>query len=301
MHTFLLAVAAFVFLLVSSSSVWIWSSESIISIPTQVSWRLTVTPDVSCAEDPPFVAFGSIVAVDDFERRHVVRKHWEGISTVLGRRVRLFFIVGAPKSELVQKTVEAEAAQHGDIVQHAAPEKYSHLTYKTITLLHWAAQSCPQAKFLVKFDGDVLINLNRVVAYLLTLEHEPNVATGKVYRVASPERDPRKKNYQDPDAYPYWFYPTYMSGSCYMLSRDVVRRLSEIVSSVPRLRNEDCFVGLGLKKLGVVPQNSSPMAPILTEFEGSHIDEVKKWAAVHPVSKDEFGTVWSAMHSSDPA
>lgn len=270
----------------------------LLSLPLQTSWRLLITPNVSCSEDPPFVALATMTAAADFEGRERVRNTWGGVGIVNGRRVRLFFVLGAVASKSVQEAVEAEAAWHGDILQHAAPEKYTHLTYKTITLIQWLARSCPQANFLVKADGDVLLDLNKIVAYLTAKQHEPNVAAGFV-RVNNPVLRYRShRNYEDPFVYPHPTYPLYPAGPCYMLSGALVGKIAEVAVALPRLNNEDCFIGLCLQRLGVEPQDSAPQAPINPEFDDAQgINEVMKWAAVHPVRPTRFLPLWNDMQS----
>ncbi|KAL8271111.1 hypothetical protein Esti_004965 [Eimeria stiedai] len=268
----------------------------LLSLPPQISWRLLITPTVSCADDPPFVALFSMVNAADFEGREVLRSTWGAASVVLGRRVRRFFVLGTHPFKAMQEVVEAEAAKHGDILQHTAPDKYSLLTLKAITVLQWVATSCPQTKFLVKADSDIFLDVEKVVSYLMFRENEANVAAGTLLSASPVLRSPSHRNYQDPAVYPQSSYPPYMSGPCYMLSVDLVSKMAEVSKKIPRVRNEDCFIGLCLNALGIRPQASAPMAPMEMDFDdSSDVSELTRWAVAHPVRRERLLALWSAV------
>ncbi|KAL8441831.1 hypothetical protein Emag_006876 [Eimeria magna] len=251
---------------------------------------------VSCAEDPPFVALFSMVSAADFEGREVLRNTWGAEGVVLGRRVRRFFVLGTHPSNEVQEAVEAEAAKHGDILQHVAPDKYSLLTLKAITVLDWVAKSCPQAKFLVKADSDIFLDLKKVVSYLVSRENEVDVAAGSVLLNSPVVRSPSHRNYQDPAVYPHSSYPPYISGPCYMLSGDLVIKMAEVSKKLPRLRNEDCFIGLCLDTLGIRPQASAPMVSMKMDFDdSSDVNDLMRWAVAHPIRRERLLAFWNAV------
>ncbi|KAL8453616.1 hypothetical protein Emed_000751 [Eimeria media] len=263
-------------------------------MPPQTTWPLLITPKVSCAEDPPFVALFSMVRAADLEGREALRRTWGAEGVVLGRRVRLFFVLGTHPFEAVQETVEAEAAKHGDILQHMAPEKYSLLTQKAITVLDWVAHSCPQAKFLVKADSDLFLDIEKVVSYLASRENETNVAAGSLNLNSSVQRSPSHRNYQNPAVYPHAFYPPYIAGACYMLSSDVVIRMAEVSKKLPRVSNEDCFIGLCLDALGIRPQDSKLALPMAMEFDdSSDVNDLMQWAVAHPIRPERLLAFWS--------
>ncbi|KAL8435336.1 hypothetical protein Efla_006966 [Eimeria flavescens] len=269
--------------------------SGILSTPSQISWRVMVTPTISCKADPPFVMLVSMVNAADFERRHIIRSTWGGAGWVFGRRVRLIFVLGTHPLKSVQVAVKAEAREFGDILQHAAPDKYNLLTQKAITAIQWAATSCREARFLVKADTDIYLDMDRIVTYLIAHEHQDDLAAGFVYRSSPALRSPSHRNYQDPVVFPEPVYPPYMAGPCYILSGNLVAKIADISKTVPRLSNEDCFVGLCLQKLDVSPQDAAPMAPMLLTFEEpSDIEEVMKWAMVHPVRTEAILSFWTA-------
>lgn len=269
-----------------------------LSLPVQTSWRLLVTPNVSCAEDPPFVALITMSGATDAEGRKFIRSTWGGNSTVAGRRIRLFFVLGAVPSKVVKKAVESEAAQHGDILQHAAPDTYSNLSAKTATIIQWMAASCPEAKFLVKADTDTLVNLPVLVPYLKRIEGKPDLALGVRLDGMPIVTDSRSKNYQDPLVFPRPTFPPYLSGACYIVSGDLVKKLSQVLPDVPRVRNEDTFLGMCLERLGVEPRSIGAQAAINPWFDPANGPcAAFRLAAAHSFKRDLMHAMWTWWHS----
>ncbi|CDI73685.1 hypothetical protein, conserved [Eimeria praecox] len=295
---FLAFVSIYIFL--SKAHGWRWPEErqlSLLSLPVQTSWRLLITPKVSCADDPPFAALVTMTGAADAEARAVVRSTWGGVSRVGNRRVRVFFVLGTVGSHEAQQAVEKEAEMYGDILQHSAPDKYRHLTYKTITAFRWIKDACPEAKFLVKADADVFIDMNRLLGYLNAHQGEKDVAAGVLRTNVQVIREPTNRNYEDPGVYSPATYPPYLSGPLYIISADLVAKIAAVAKWLPVLSNEDCFVGTCLEALGVHPQSSAPAAMIDVFFNDfSDITDIRKWMAIHPVAKERLLTLWRELH-----
>lgn len=270
----------------------------ILSVPLQTSWRLLVTPKVSCSEDPPFVALMMMTGAQDFQGRGIIRNNWEGNGLVAGRRVRLFFVLGTVASKTVQQAVEVEAAHHGDILQHTAPDKYSNLSLKTATIIQWLATSCREAKFLVKADTDTLVNLRVLVPYLKEMENRRDLALGARINHMPTVTNPKARNYQDPLVYPHSIFPPYLSGACYVLSGDLVGKLSHVLHEVHRLRNEDTFLGMCLKRIGVEPKNIGAPATINPWFDPAKGPcAAFRLGAAHAFKRDLLVAMWTWWHS----
>ena len=295
---FLAFVSIYIFF--SKSRGWRWPEErqlSLVSLPVQTNWRLLITPQISCADDPPFAALVTMTGAADAEARAVVRSTWGGVSRVGTRRVRVFFVLGTVGSQEVQQAVEKEAETYDDILQHSAPDKYRNLTHKTITAFRWVANACPQAKFLVKADADVFMDINKLLGYLNAHQDETDLAAGVLRTNAVVIRDPKNRNYEDPGVYSPATYPPYLSGPLYIISNDLVAKIAAVAKWLPVLSNEDCFVGTCLQALGVKPQSCAPAVIIDVFFnDSSDISDIRKWMAVHPIVKERLLTLWGELH-----
>ena len=61
-------------------------------------------------------------------------------------------------SKTPQTNIEEENLEHCDTVQGNFKKHYHNLTYKHVMGLQWAAHYCPQAKFIIKMDGDIAVD-----------------------------------------------------------------------------------------------------------------------------------------------
>ncbi|KAL8455648.1 hypothetical protein Emag_000470 [Eimeria magna] len=240
-----------------------------------------------------------MTSASDFEGRQIVRDTWGGRSEVNGQRIFLFFVLGTVSSDKVQKAVEEEAEKHKDLLQHSAPDKYSNLALKTATIIEWMATSCPEAKFVLKADTDTLVNLDLMVPYLKQLEFQSDLALGVRIDNMPLVLNPKARNYQDPLVYSRPAFPPYLSGACYVVSGDLIKKLVRVLPEVHRARNEDTFLGMCLERLGIEPRNTGPHAPINPWFDNSKGPcAAFRLAAAHPIKRDLMLAMWTWWHSA---
>ncbi|NWS79246.1 B3GT4 galactosyltransferase, partial [Crotophaga sulcirostris] len=92
--------------------------------------------------------------------------------------------------------LRAEALRHGDVLQGAFPDAYANLTLKTLLLLRWAASRCGAARFVLKADDDVFVNVPALTRYLAALPvPTPPLYLGRVHWWVRPQRDPRARHH----------------------------------------------------------------------------------------------------------
>ncbi|KAL8275067.1 hypothetical protein Esti_000946 [Eimeria stiedai] len=270
----------------------------LLSSPVQTSWHMLLTPSYDCSKTPPLVALATMTSASDFEGRQIVRDTWGARSEVNGQRIFLLFVLGTVSSSKVQKAVEDEAEKHKDLLQHSAPDKYTNLALKTATIIEWMATSCPEAKFVLKADTDTLVNLDLMVPYLKQLEFQRDLALGVRIDNMPLVLNPKSRNYQDPLVYPRPVFPPYLSGACYVVSGDLIKKLVHVLPEVHRARNEDTFLGMCLERLGIEPRNTTPHAPINPWFDISKGPcAAFRLAAAHPIKRDLMLAMWTWWHS----
>uniref|UniRef100_A0A3B5PU36 Hexosyltransferase n=1 Tax=Xiphophorus maculatus TaxID=8083 RepID=A0A3B5PU36_XIPMA len=148
--------------------------------------------------------------------------------------------------------LEKESQQHGDIIQMDFLDSYQNLTIKTMMMMKWLADHCPNASYAMKVDSDIFVN----VFYLIQrLRSSPRVGfiTGSVIRDGIPRRDPSSKWYLSKELYLEDSFPPYVSGAGYVFSTDLAARISWASRFVRVIPLEDVYVGLCLRVLGVRP------------------------------------------------
>ncbi|KAF0296265.1 Beta-1,3-galactosyltransferase 5 [Amphibalanus amphitrite] len=122
-----------------------------------------------CAEGPPLALVSVTSQPAAAERRALFRRLYGAAAAAAG--LRLVFLLGADEPA----AVDAEAARHGDIIQSAVPEHYYHLALKTVALLDAFTRVCSGARFLVKTDDDVLVDVPLLAAEVAALPDGPAV------------------------------------------------------------------------------------------------------------------------------
>lgn len=91
-----------------------------------------------------------------YEFRKAIRKTW-GQQNI---DFKIVFVLGDAKDEMTRKLVKLEHDTYGDIVQGNFNDTLRNETYKHIMALKWALFYCPTAKFIVKANDDIVVNID---------------------------------------------------------------------------------------------------------------------------------------------
>ncbi|XP_051899707.1 beta-1,3-galactosyltransferase 4-like [Pristis pectinata] len=212
-------------------------------------------------------------------QRQAIRASWGSLAEVDGHQVRTLFALGLPASAREARLLEAEAAQHGDLLQGRFADTYRNLTLKTLMALGWARQHCPAARFLLKADDDVFVNVRALVAHLgalvpaepgldpgpgprpdLSLDPGPDLYLGRVHASVRVQRDPASPYYVPEAAHPAPTFPRYCSGTAYVLSRAAADKVLSAARRLPLIPVEDAFVGVCARAAGLQPTPSARMS-----------------------------------------
>ena len=179
-------------------------------------------------------------------QRQSLRDSWLLYSKNNTSSMRYVFILG----ETYNKTVLQEADVYNDIVIANFQDTYKNITLKTIAGFHWAYKHCAHARFVMKADDDVYVNIPSLLDVLV--HKNEDFSLGKLWKNAPVIRNETHKWYISYEEYPNNTYPDYYNGPGYVLSMKHVRGILHVYRSVDFLPAvEDVYVGLCLKKLGV--------------------------------------------------
>lgn len=86
---------------------------------------------------------------------------------------------GLNKAErAVQRVLGREHGRYGDLIQCKARDTYTNLTLKSIAALEWTRQYCPWAKYLLKTDDDMFIDIRRLLRFIDKVETEEITKSG---------------------------------------------------------------------------------------------------------------------------
>ncbi|XP_042238938.1 beta-1,3-galactosyltransferase 1-like isoform X2 [Homarus americanus] len=247
-------------------------------------------PSNFCSQ-PPFLLFVVPSAINDTKQRETIRITWgqwtnHAVSRKLyveekslrknnGNKIhrpyisdmkvttpmesKLVFLLGMARGgNPISNAVQEESRIYGDIVVEEFVDSYTNLTLKSVFMLKWVHNNCPGAKFVMKVDDDIFLNVPNLQRTLLnkTITKIPHL-TGTLICGARPIHDQWSKWYSPKYMFREGKYPNYLSGTGYVFSGDLVKPLLDAALSTPYFHLEDVFItGICARKVGVHPKDN---------------------------------------------
>ncbi|XP_037080083.1 beta-1,3-galactosyltransferase 5-like isoform X1 [Pollicipes pollicipes] len=178
------------------------------------------------------------------------------------RMRRVFLLAGLPPpavdGEYDRRVAasQAENHEHGDLVSGHFQDAYRNLTYKHLMGLHWATTYCPQARYIVKMDDDIAVDVFQLRERLSTAPRRMT-AIGALFAGTGPIRVPDNKWFVTREEFAPDWYPTYMSGWLYAITPDAAARLVAAAAQMKFFWVDDAFV------TGVVRERALPQLRML--------------------------------------
>ncbi|XP_039983906.1 beta-1,3-galactosyltransferase 1-like [Xiphias gladius] len=220
-------------------------------------YRVVINQPRTCERQKPFLVLMVPVAPHNRAHRDIIRNTWGGESLVLGKVVKLFFLLGLHTGEGAQQVQEQllqESKEYRDLIQSEFLDCYKNLTIKTMVMLEWLDSFCSGASYAMKIDSDMFLNAPNLITMLLNAP-KTNYMTGLVTTEGVVLRDPNTKWYLPVEVYPEPMYPHYALGLGYVLSLDLPKKLIEASRHVKAVYIEDVYLGLCMQHLGISPTN----------------------------------------------
>lgn len=193
-----------------------------------------------------------------FARRRAIRETWgnaSALAAATAHDMALVFLVGRAEPAL-ERALHAESAAHGDLVMGNFVDSYHNLTYKHVMGLKWVVRHCAQARYVLKTDDDVFMDLFQVTSHLrgvLGPRPPPRLLMCGLIRRPYVKRSQRSKWRVSFREYRAHRYPPYCSGWAILMSPDVVRDLYRASAAVPYFWVDDVLVtGILAQRLGLV-------------------------------------------------
>lgn len=195
----------------------------------------------------------------DADARRVIRETYGSVTrgnTWPGTRVSgstaLVFVLGEPPSGADVSLTATEQRQHGDLLIGDFVDAYRNLTLKVLFGLRWSFWQCARTRFVLKVDQDVFVNVPLLVRFLQERGEYNSVYGFPSYGHKVQRRGKWKVTRT---MYPFSRYPTYMSGSAYVLSMDAVGNIINASNYFPPIPVEDAFftgilsIATGIRKI----------------------------------------------------
>jgi len=206
-----------------------------------------------CCEEERKVLVMVCSAPSNFLARKAVRNTWGSFNST---KYKLKFLLGVPLNTSIQEKIDQENTEYGDIVQENFIDTYNNLTLKSIMMFKWYIRCCPKSDYLLKSDDDMFINVTKLND-LLQKSPKVDFLVGNLICRSKPHTNEHSKWYTPKYMYPYPYFPNYLSGTAYLMSRDVAEKLYKVSLTVPLLHLEDVFItGICAVKARVRPRNN---------------------------------------------
>lgn len=184
----------------------------------------------------------------NFRNRQVLRSTWLTWTNKNRGSLRYVYLLGETNNQTLNEQISVESATYNDIVKEDFMDSYFNLTYKTLMGFKWAASFCRRARYVMKTDDDMWINVPLLVNFLKSQRKTQSqlVLYGACMK-GHPHRHKTSKWYVPEHMYPENDYPMYCSGTGYVMNLKTVDRILERSQHVPFFYLEDIYVALCLK------------------------------------------------------
>lgn len=280
--------------------------EAVISGSSVYDYKLLINQPQLCAVETddtdsksPFLLIIVHSHLLNVARRNAIRQTWA--RNVLRYHSSLssqvVFLLGSLDIDHDNSTVLKESALYHDVLQWDFKDAYHNLTLKSILGLRWSNDFCPHARFILKTDDDIYLNISSILG-LLQHKREGFYIIGNVNPSSSVMRVGQwGVSIAD---YPSFTYPPYCSGAAYVISRDAVSKVTRITRFDRKVFPvEDVYV------TGILPQkfrhfcSHNPKFPKWeTLFKADNIQTFlnDNLYGIHGVSSEKMYTMRRIIH-----
>ncbi|KAK3086034.1 hypothetical protein FSP39_012423 [Pinctada imbricata] len=163
--------------------------------------------------------------------RQFVRQKW-GSYAKRNKRIRLLFFIGLTSNETDSNNIKRESKMYHDIIQINSTDTYRTLTLKSFAFFRWSQQFCKGAKYLLKIDCDMQIDLKRLFSVLERGNVFDAFQCGVILRNMHPFRTLGHKWFISRETYAKDVWPNYCYGPAYIVSNRIAAKIANL--SIPK-------------------------------------------------------------------
>ena len=269
-------------------------------------FQYIINPTKICAHEDIFLLTYVHSAPAHHKRRMAIRETWGHPKNFPEFIHRVVFLMGKSKEHALQEALQMESDMYGDIIQEDFIDSYRNLTYKAIEGLKWISHHCAHARFILKTDDDIFVNIFTLVAHLRSIFKQTDGVSAPsqlllclVWYHMKVVREPKSKWYIPYAEFREDFFPTYCSGSAFVLSADVVKDMYNASLHTPFFWVDDFYVtGLLAKKVGVVHRKFNSVYVLGPSVFLDRFTEENKWRTLvfgHVHNLNHVFHVWKAV------
>ncbi|XP_033742498.1 beta-1,3-galactosyltransferase 5-like [Pecten maximus] len=183
---------------------------------------------------------------DHFQRRSVLRETWASSKTFKDIHIRTIFVLGRASVQADQVKINNENLLYHDIIQGDFIDSIANLTMKSILAMKWINENCIQAKYILKADDDMFVNIFASVEYLISQIYEKKkvvMCHAKENDTSPIERNKNSRWYVPPDVFAgRKRFPRFCSGYAAIFTTDLVPELYKASFTNPYFSVDDAYL-----------------------------------------------------------
>ncbi|XP_033725428.1 beta-1,3-galactosyltransferase brn-like [Pecten maximus] len=223
--------------------------------------------------------------------RRKIRKTW-GAAFLDGKSIKIVFLIAATEEE-IQVFIDYEARKFRDIVQENFLDSYRNNTYKTIMGYNWAMEFCPTTSYLLFIDDDIRVDIENLMTHIDDISRQPqhiidNLYIGLLIPCGEPYRDNTSKWFISHEEYPYDFWPPYLAGGAFLMSRLSGLKFQLAIPYVAPVSIDDSYLGIVAKKLDIRPIDSLLYHSSGRYYTNRSLFHHKGKSSSKPIEQDEL-------------
>ncbi|XP_041357662.1 beta-1,3-galactosyltransferase 1-like [Gigantopelta aegis] len=214
--------------------------------------KLLISSEYVCRGKSVDLLIYFLSACNNFHKRRLLRETWASVNTFHNLTVKTVFFLGKPNSASDQNKIRIEAAAYGDIVQGDFIDSFQNLSMKALTCLKWINDYCIHAKYVIKADDDIFVNVFKVVEDILPMLSSKNATVACHFKQKGTSviiRNKTSKWFVPKDIFPgQKHFPSFCTGYAVIFTIDVIPKMYEASFRAPFIPIDDIYI------FGVLPQ-----------------------------------------------
>ncbi|XP_015520626.1 beta-1,3-galactosyltransferase 1 isoform X1 [Neodiprion pinetum] len=283
---------------VAQLSGWADNTTRDVRIYVQPESNTTIISPVGICVTPPILIIVVCSSVSNQKARDAIRDTWAN-KTILenyNATVEVAFLVGESSNDTLNENIENESLQYKDIIQEKFQDSYNNLTIKSIMMLKWVTLNCGQAKYLMKTDDDMFVNVPVLIRLLQARPKANGALMGSLICRAKPITDSKNKWFMPKYMYAEKMYPNYLSGTGYVMSLDVASKLYATALDTQLIYLEDVYLtGICARRAKLRPTNHPGFSFVSRKLDPCVFRNV---ITAHRVSASNLYAMWKRVNNS---
>ncbi|KAK2725887.1 hypothetical protein QYM36_000380 [Artemia franciscana] len=223
-------------------------------------------------------------ASDNIRARLAIRNTWGNLSDL---HVPVIFFIGLSISKTVNDDLIDEFKAYQDLVLGNFIDTYRNLTWKHLMLLNWTKKFCPTAKYVLKFDDDILADVRAMTSYLDRLDNNTSIICSIVSK-AMVQRGARSKWCVPKQEYCNGTYPLYCNGFAVAYPMQSIPSLLNLSKEADYFWIDDVFVTGILAEKAKIQRVSADIFVLPSDFILKIIVKHQSEGKARTIFKDKY-------------